>query len=623
MSDLDITDAVMAELRSAADIVQVIGEHTRLKKAGRSWKGLCPFHNERTPSFTVDREKGLYHCFGCGAGGDVVHFVRQMDRLEFPEAVESLASRFGVTIPRRAWRGPRDDRREKLYEAVSAAHRFYLEQLGKPGNKAARYLKERDVSADLTKRLGLGYAPDSWDGLSRALLPAYPESLLVEAGLLQPRQDGKTGSYDRFRDRLLFVLRDEKGRPVGFGGRTLSAESEGSPTRQSLRRNGYGSPAKAESSSGDGAPKYLNSPETPIFQKKRLLYGLSDARDAIRKRDRAVLVEGYFDHLALVAAGVEETVASMGTALTPEQAAKLRRLTSSVVLCYDGDPAGRAASRGALAHLLAQGLSCRVTRLPAGRDPHDVLREEGPERLAARIEEAPDYLTWLLEESDPQEPDLSSAGKSGRIADLVELLGVIPDMILRHEECRRLARHSGIPLELLWDRIKPAAGRPGATPTRSAPPGTPAAVPVLSDGGIPETERALLSLLVKGESIPLIRETLKDEWLTDEGVKRIVAAYRGLDFPNQIPNLSDENDTKLLARADLEEKFDPSPTRAGQVLDDLRKAHLERRVKSIQEEMTRPKIEGRSENDLLKEQLEIQKEIQRLKPSRKGKALVD
>src|SRR6266508_2592439 len=235
MSDLDITDSVMAELRSAADIVQVIGEHTRLKKAGRSWKGLCPFHNERTPSFTVDREKGLYHCFGCGAGGDVVHFVRQMDRLDFPEAVESLASRFGVTIPRRPSRGPRDEQREKLLEVVSAAHRFYLEQLGKPGNKAAQYLKERDVAPDLARRLGLGYAPDSWDALSRALLPAYPEGLLVEAGLLQPRQDGKSGSYDRFRDRLLFVLRDERGRPVGFGGRTLSKESEGSPTRQSSR----------------------------------------------------------------------------------------------------------------------------------------------------------------------------------------------------------------------------------------------------------------------------------------------------------------------------------------------------------------------------------------------------
>jgi DNA primase len=594
MSDLDITDTVMAELRSASDIVQVIGEHTRLKKAGRSWKGLCPFHNEHTPSFTVDREKGLYHCFGCGAGGDVIHFVRQIDRLDFPEAVEALASRFGVTIPRRASRGPRDDRREKLLEALAAAHRFYQAQLAKPGNKAAAYLKERDVSEDFAKRLSLGYAPDSWDALSRALLPAFPESLLIEAGLLQPRQEGKSGSYDRFRDRLLFVLRDERGRPVGFGGRVLSPEGE---------------------------PKYLNSPESPVFQKKRLLYGLSDARDAMRKRDRAVVVEGYFDHLALVAAGIEETVASMGTALTPEQAGKLRRLAPTVIVCYDGDPAGRAATRGALSHLLAEGFSARVVRLPPGRDPHDVLRAEGPERLAARIEGAPDYLTWLLEDANPQEPGLTSAQKSGRVASLVEILGVIPDTILRHEECRRLARHSGVPLDLLWDRIKPSTGRL-AEANRTA--GTRERAPVLSESGIPEAERALLPLLVRGgELIPLILNTLKNEWLTDEGVKRIVTAFRHLDFPGQIPHLSEDNDNKLLARADLEEGPEPSPARVHQVLRVLETEYLEDRGKVLQDEIQRAEAEQRPYGDLLNEKQEIGRRIQELKPSRKGKALVD
>jgi DNA primase len=594
MSDLDITDGVMAELRAASDIVQVIGEHTRLKKAGRSWKGLCPFHNERTPSFTVDREKGLYHCFGCGAGGDVIHFVRQIDRLDFPEAVEALASRFGVTIPRRASRGPRDDRREKLLDALAAAHRFYQAQLAKPGNKAAAYLKERDVSEELGKRLSLGYAPDSWDALSRALLPAFPESLLVEAGLLQPRQEGKSGSYDRFRDRLLFVLRDERGRPVGFGGRTLSPEGE---------------------------PKYLNSPESPVFQKKRLLYGLSNARDAMRKRDRAVVVEGYFDHLALVAAGIEETVASMGTALTPEQAGKLRRLAPAVVVCYDGDPAGRAATRGALSHLLAEGFSARVVRLPPGRDPHDVLRVEGPERLAARIEEAPDYLTWLLEDANPQEPGLTSAEKSGRLSSLVEILGVIPDTILRHEECRRLAKHSGVPLDLLWDRIKPSAGRL-ADANRTV--GTRERAPVLSEGGIPEAERALLPLLVRGgELIPLILNTLKNDWLTNEGVKRIATAFRHLDFPGQIPHLSEDNDNKLLARADLEEGPEPSPTRVHQVLRVLETEYLEHRGKVLQEEIQRAEAEQRPWEELAREKQEIGRRIQELKPSRKGKALVD
>jgi len=239
MSDLDINDHVLAELRSAADIVEVIGDHTKLRKAGRSWKGLCPFHNERTPSFTVDRDKGLYHCFGCGAGGDIIHFVRQIDRLDFPEAVEALAARFHVAIPKRASRGPRDDRREKLFEALAAAHRFYTDQLSRPGNRAAKYLESRDVTQEMSRRLALGYAPDSWEALGRALSPAFPESLLIEAGLLQARPEGK-GAYDRFRDRLIFVVRDERGRPVGFGGRALAPDAE---------------------------PKYLNSPESPVFSK--------------------------------------------------------------------------------------------------------------------------------------------------------------------------------------------------------------------------------------------------------------------------------------------------------------------------------------------------------------------
>ncbi|HEY6148221.1 MAG TPA: toprim domain-containing protein, partial [Thermoanaerobaculia bacterium] len=347
----------------------------------------------------------------------------------------------------------------------------------------------------------------------------------------------------------------------------------------------------------------------------------SDAREAIRKRDRAVVVEGYFDHVALVAAGIEETVASMGTALTPEQAGKLRRLAPAVVVCYDGDPAGRAATRGALSHLLAEGFSARVVRLPPGRDPHDVLREEGAEQLAARVEEAPDYLTWLLEDANPQEPGLSSAEKSGRVAGLVEILGVIPDTILRHEECRRLSRHSGVPLELLWDRIRPAAGRP-AEPARPA--GTRERDPVLSVRGIPEAERALLPLLVTGgELIPLILNTLKDEWLSDEGVKRVVTAYRHLDFQGQIPHLSEDSDIKLLARSALEEGPEPSPARVRQVLSVLETEYLERRNEVLQDEIQRAEAEQRPWEDLAREKQEIGRRIQELKPSRKGKALVD
>ena len=566
MSDLDITDHVLAELRSAVDIVQVIGEHTKLKKAGRSWKGLCPFHSERTASFTVDRDKGLYHCFGCGAGGDVIHFVRQIDRLDFPEAVESLAARFGVKIPMRASRGPRDDRREKLLEALAAAQRFYAAQLAKPGSRAAAYLKERGVSDDATHRLGLGHAPDSWDALLTALSPGYPESLLAEAGLIQARSEGR-GHYDRFRDRLLFVVRDDRGRPAGFGGRALSAEQE---------------------------PKYLNSPESPVFIKKRLLYGLSEARDAIRRKERVVLVEGYFDHLALLLAGVEETVASMGTALTPEQAEKLRRLAPCVVVSYDGDSAGRVATRSALALAFAQGFRARVARMPEGEDPYDVLRGEGAAALAARIEQAPDALDWLLDDVAPNEAGLSSHEKMIRVRSLLEVLDAIPDRVLRYEEYRKVARAVAVPVEVLWD--KPSRK---SAPATSRSPGTPGNVRVLSGLETLGVERRLLQvLLAGGEFNSLILRTLKDEFLTDPMTRRVVAALKEartgsepVDFQRQIAHLTEDERTFLSGVA-LEDCPEPTEKSVGQLLKNLEKKYLERESETIQREIDRAEASG-------------------------------
>ncbi len=599
MNDLDINDRVLAELRSASDIVEVIGERTTLKKAGRSWKGLCPFHNERTPSFTVDREKGLYHCFGCGAGGDVIHFVRQIDRLDFPEAVEALASRFGVAIPRRA-RGPRDDRREKLLAAVAAAEKFYAAELARPGNPAAAYLEERGVPDDLSRRMGLGYAPDSWDALSRHLSVTFPEALLVEAGLLQPRAEGK-GAYDRFRNRLLFVLRDDRGRPVGFGGRALVAGQE---------------------------PKYVNSPESPLFQKKRTLYGLSQAREAIRKRERAVLVEGYFDHLALLRAGVEETVASMGTALTPEQAEKLRRLTERVVLCYDGDAAGRAATRSAIALALAQGLTVAAVRLPEGEDPDDVLGSGGPGDLAARVDSAPDFLAWLLEDVRLNEPGIAAAERSSRISAILDILRGIPDTILRHEQCRRISSSVAVPLEVLWERIRPKSGAPRAPRPQ---PGTPPSETVLSDGGIPEAERALLPILVRGgEHIPLILGRLKDDWLTNREVRSFVEATRQelegsetIDFQRQIAHLSDQA-LRLVARAAVEEGEETSHRRVIQVLGKLETSHLEKERAALLGAIRRASDDGRpgtEVEDLMRKKAVADRRIAQLRPSLKGTEL--
>ena len=565
-SDLDINDSVLAELRSAADIVAVINDHTTLKKAGRSWKGLCPFHNERTPSFTVDRDKGLYHCFGCGAGGDVIRFVREIDRLDFPEAVEALASRFGVAIARRQRRGPQEDRRDRILEALAAAHRFYAERLARQGSAAAKYLTERGVPPELWKTLGLGHAPDAWDALGKAIGGAYPENLLVEAGLLQARAEGK-GAYDRFRDRLLFVIRDDRGRPVGFGGRTLSPQGE---------------------------PKYLNSPESPVFSKKRVLYGLFEAREAIRRKDRVVLVEGYFDHLALVRAGVAETVASMGTALTPEQAEKLRRLCPNAVVCYDGDSAGRHATRGALRLLLAQGFQVRVARLPEDEDPDDVLAREGAEPLARRIDEAPDYLAWLLEDVRPAEPALSSGERRERIGVIQEILGAIPDRVLRYEEYRKLSRAVSVPLELLWEAEK---GNPSPGITRSisvGAAGTSGNSAVLSAQEAPAVERRLLHFLVAGsDHKSLILGTLKDDFLTDPRVKTVVAALREaegaaepIDFQGQIAHLTDEERTFLSGIA-LDDSPEPTEKGVDLLLKDLEKKYLDREGAQIQRAIDR------------------------------------
>ncbi len=598
--DLDINDHVLAELRSAADIVEVVGDHTRLKKAGRSWKGLCPFHNERTPSFTVDRDKGLYHCFGCGAGGDVIHFVRQIDRLEFPEAVEVLAGRFGVAIPRRERRGPRDDRRDRLYEAVASAERFYRERLGKPGNPAARYLEARGVPESLWTELTLGHAPDAWDSIVRALSPAFPEELLIEAGLLQARAEGK-GAYDRFRDRLIFVVRDERGRPVGFGGRVLSP---------------------------DGEPKYLNSPESPIFSKKRLLYGLFSAREPIRRRDRVVLVEGYFDHLALVRAGVAETVASMGTALTPEQAERLRRLTLHAVVCYDGDPAGRTATRGALALLLAQGFQARVARLPDGEDPDDLLRREGPDALAARIDEAPDYLMWLLEDVRPNEAGLGSTEKRERVGRILEIVNAVPDRILRYEEYRRVSEAVSVPLEILWSADRANLQAPIA---RSIDVGTPGNSAALSAMAAPPAERKILRALAAGELNSLILRSLKDEYLSDPRVKRVVSAFRKsaggpepVDFQRQIADLTEDERTFLSAVA-LDESPEPTEKDVDRLLKALEIKHLEGESAALLHSIRQAEAAGRPNEELdrlLRDKQDRDRRIAKLR-SRKGNELGD
>jgi len=334
-----IPQSFIDELLARTDIVEVVGSRVQLKKGGREWKAPCPFHNEKTPSFWVSPDKQFYHCFGCGAHGTALGFLMEHDKLPFPDAVEELASRLGLEVPREDdGRGPRERPGEDLYSLLSQVTQFYRDAL--KDSKAARdYLKRRGLNSETCVQFAIGYAPDAWDSVLKRFGGAEERvRRLLDTGLIIERSGSReAGHYDRFRDRLMFPIRDIRGRTVGFGGRII----------------------------GEGEPKYLNSPETPLFHKGRELYGLYEARQALRQVDRLLLVEGYMDVVRLAQAGIHYAVATLGTATTPEHLNRLFRVTNEVVFCFDGDRAGRSAAWRALENALGHArCSCPKARIP-------------------------------------------------------------------------------------------------------------------------------------------------------------------------------------------------------------------------------------------------------------------
>ena len=339
-------EETIERIREAAGLVELIGSTVALRKVGQTWKGLCPFHNEKTPSFTVNPDRQAYHCFGCGAGGDCFRFVMETEKLGFVDAVQALAERFGVPLPKPA----EEEQHGRVYAALEEAATFYRRALEDPeaGRAARDYLAGRGFTAATLEAYGLGLAPVGWDALVQRLGPRFGAAALVEAGLALRRERGE-GLYDRFRGRVVVPLRLPTGRVVGFGGRAL----------------------------GDEEPKYLNSPETAVYRKGRFLFGLDRARAAIQARGRAVLVEGYFDVLGLAQAGVEEAVAPCGTALTADQCRLVKRTAPRLLLVFDGDAAGQAAAEKSLLPVVQAGLEAQVAILPAGEDPDTLVRKGG------------------------------------------------------------------------------------------------------------------------------------------------------------------------------------------------------------------------------------------------------
>ncbi|HXD95837.1 MAG TPA: DNA primase [Candidatus Acidoferrum sp.] len=448
--------ALLDEIRAGVDVVELVGRFVNLRKAGQNYKGLCPFHGEKTPSFMVNPRKGIFHCFGCGVGGDAFGFLMRQDRLTFPEAVRALARQAGVALPEE--RGPRqgESGREELYRAMELAASFYSERLWTVGGERARkYLDERGIAAEVARRFGLGWAPEGWETLPDALRSSgINDDTLLAAGLRIAREN-KPGAYDRFRGRLLFPIRDLQGRVVALGGRAF----------------------------GDEQPKYLNSPETPLYTKGNVLYAADLARETIRERNRALIVEGYIDCLMAHQYGFTETVAALGTAFTGAQLGVLRRYCDEVITFFDADAAGQKAAERAEELLEPTGggmtwgvnragafeatgaLRVKVALLPAGHDPDTFLRAEGAAAFTERIAGARSLLAYALDRSIGEATAAGPRGRVNAFARVALMLAKVGDALEATSLAREAALKLGVDPTQLWieaQRLQAALRRPAA-----------------------------------------------------------------------------------------------------------------------------------------------------------------
>jgi DNA primase len=458
------------DLKQHADIVVVIQDYVSLKKVGATYKGLCPFHGEKTPSFHVNRDKGFFHCFGCAAGGDVIKFLELHEKLGFMDAVKQLAQRFGLSLPemeqtdeQRAGAGER----ETLLKIHEAAAAWFRQQLASAaGARIRQQIEARAVTPATADALGLGFAPPARDGLAKTLLKqGFSRPMLLRAGLAFERDDGSV--VDRFRNRLIIPICRDTGSVIAFGGRAVDPDQQ---------------------------PKYLNSPETPIYSKGRTLYGLNLAKAAIRQTGFAVLVEGYFDVAQVYQAGFQGVVASCGTALTPQQAQQLRRFTGKVVLSFDPDAAGQGATAKSCEMLVGEGFEVNVAILPPGEDPDMFVRKHGRQGYGERLTHSRPYLEYLLDRAATAHDLTSDKGRVDFLSEMLPVAGRIPDAAARDRFADRLAFKARVTDEVVRAEIRKAAVQKQTTiPQRAA----------TNFGQVTKAEKGLLWWLVHKPEVAL------------------------------------------------------------------------------------------------------------------------
>jgi DNA primase len=539
---------ILDEIRSRLDMAELVGQSVNLKRAGENWKGLCPFHTEKTPSFTVNPKRGIFHCFGCGVGGDAFGFLMRQDRLAFPEAVRALAQRAGVELPTQ--RTPETDGKvEGLRRVMALAAQFYTDALwAKEGARAQAYIESRGVDLEVARRFGLGYAPDGWNALlSHMAKEGVTDAELVSAGLALPRQNAP-GFYDRFRGRLLFPIRDLQGRVVAFGGRAMGAEE----------------------------PKYLNSPETPLYVKGQMLYALDVAREGMRQKNRAVVVEGYLDCLMAHQHGFIETVAALGTAFTAAQLGLLRRYADEVVSVFDADAAGQKAT-SRLEEMLTDVMDLRnlgwsvsrtgsfektgyfpikVAVLPEGHDPDSLLRAEGAPALQSRLDAARSILDFVLERALAEEDLTTPRGRSTAHARVALILSRVPNAEEATALAREAARKLGVDATQLWIEAQQLQGARSrkTTATPAGPSGSAQAWPAPS-----LSERDLLLMLLHMEEARIgLLPYLEEVHIAHPGLRVILGALRrapeGMAPEALMAELPGEAEQSLLAALLLDQR---------------------------------------------------------------------
>jgi DNA primase len=565
---------VVAEVQAKVDLLAYVSQYVTLKKQGREYRGLCPFHSEKTPSFYVNAEKQLWKCHGCGAGGDLIKFVERYENVDFPIALRMLATRAGIVLEETPGAQRRRSEREAIYEANAAAQRYFADALRRDQH-ALEYVHRRGITNETAALFGLGFAPDGWEGLTKALERAGIDLQLAErAGLVRV----KTGYYDFFRNRLMFPIYNLTGEVMAFGGRAL----------------------------GDETPKYLNTPNTAAYTKGQHVYGLHLARRAAAADDTLVVVEGYLDAIALHQAGFRNAVASLGTAFTPEQARELRRVAGKLYLCFDGDAAGQAATARSIDMLVEEGLAVSIVALPAGKDPDELILESGAEAFATLLAGTQRWVDFKIDLACKRIAS-KFASKSDIAREAMSVIIQVRDPIERDQYVKAMARRLDVSEAALRQTRQQAAAHPRVPPVADGGPvrRAPTATQPMS------TERDLLQLvLARPKLLPAARERVQPDDFMDVELRTVYARLieHEHDLAHGVNPLTIFSDDPLVAdltRLSLDSpplSYDEDEHRLALIAERFKRARLERRLSVVDEEVKRLFTSGSAVPEPLREE---------------------